>query len=117
MDLLKDWNIDRKNNVDTISKKVIDVFSRWFHCNLKCVNGDSDILKGVENLFGLPYTSSGFCAELGCRCNGDWRYKYMPDYQLNGLVLDQNGIVYAYFDNGNFEEDYLYLPIGTIKFD
>ena len=115
MELLKDWNIDRNNNADSISKKVIEVFEAWYKNNLLYVQGAD---KGTtEEIFGLPYTSSGFCAELGCRCNGDWRYKYMPDYHLNGLALDQNGVVYAYFDRGVFDEDYLYLPIGTIQFD
>lgn len=115
MELLKDWNIDRKNNVDTISKKVIDLFAKWYKDNLIHVCGQH--AGNVEEIFGLPYTSSGFCAELGCRCNSVWAYRLIPEYTLNGLALDQNGVVYAYFDNGNYEEDFLYVSIGVIDFD
>lgn len=115
MELLKDWNIDRKNNVETISKKIIPLFDKWRKDNLIHICGQKT--GTVEEVFGLPYTSSGFCAELGCRCNSIWAYRSIPEYSLNGIGLTEHGVVVAYFDNGNYEDDFLYVTIGTIDFD
>lgn len=115
MELLKDWNIDRKNNVETISKKIIPLFEKWYKDNLIHICGQK--VGSVEEVFGLPYTSSGFCAELGCRCNSCWAYRDIPRYTLDGIGLTKHGGVIAYFDDGNCETDYLYVTIGMIIFD
>lgn len=115
MELLKDWNIDRKNNVETISKKVIALFEKWYKDNLIHICGQR--AGNVEEIFGLPYTSSGFCAELGCRCNSAWAYRWNVEFTLDGLGMTEEGNVYAYFDRGLFGEDFLYVNIGKIDFD
>ena len=108
MELLKEWN-----DFENIEKQVISAFKKWWRDNLEYRCGQS--YGTIEQIFGLPYTSSGMCAELGCRCNSSWAYKYMPEYQLCGLAVSENGFIVAFFDNDNFYDDFLYIPIGKIR--
>ena len=108
MELLKEWN-DFENQ----QKQVIKAFSEWWFRNLEFKNGTE--YGKLEDIFGFPYTSSGEFAELGCRCNSSWVYKWVPEYQLGGLCISENGFIYAYFDNGKIEDDLWFIAIGKIK--
>lgn len=108
MKLLTEWN-----DFENTEKQVIKAFSEWWYRNLEYKAGTE--YGSLETIFGFPYTSSGMCAELGCRCNSSWVYKWIPEYQLCGLAVSEDGFIVAYFDNDNFDDDFLYIPIGKIK--
>lgn len=98
MEYLTEWT-----DFEQTYKKVILVFAKWQKDNLKITHGSlchrQNKIESMELTYGLPYTSSGICAELGC--TNVQAEKYNRDLKevmyFRCLRLDREGNVYAVF--------------------
>lgn len=94
MTYLKEWK-------DGIEEKVINIFSRWEKKNLVIVHGDRE--RTTSDTYGLPYTSSGFCAGLW-NSNVDARLKTDEQWQFKGVIMTEDNKVVAIFENNENKE-------------
>ena len=101
MKKLKEWYFD--NNGDVRERKVVSAFSRWYRKNITVTRGSG---RNVEEIFGLPYTSSSAYAALW-NCQGEAYLNADPQWKFNALAISEDGDILAVFDRedtGNFDE-------------
>lgn len=108
MELLKEWDYQ---HFEDYQKKVIMLFRDWYRQNLEYRHGQKT--GSVEDIFGLPYTSSSDFAAVW-NTNSEWVYKYMPDYHFRGLAISKDGWAVAYFNWSEYDFIDFYIPIGRV---
>ena len=106
MKLLTEWA-----DFENLQRKAINALRDWYRVNLQWVAGSHH--GDVEEVFGLPYTSSGSFAGLW-QTNSEWHYRFIPKYRFSGVAIGDDGIIYAVLD-AEFTDPDIFIPIGTIK--
>lgn len=89
---LKNWYFDDKGH--TREREVQAVFSKWHKGKLRITHGSG---RTVEDIFGLPYTSSGEFAALW-NCQAEAILIASPQWKFNYLALSKDNEVVAGFD-------------------
>ena len=109
MNRLKEWYFD--GNGYKRQEKVIKAFSKWYRSNLRITRGSGN---NVEEIFGLPYTSSSSYAALW-NCQAEAELKQDAQWKFNALAITEDNKIIAIFDRedtGIFDD--LEIEIGTI---
>lgn len=101
MNKLKDW-YPIEQDVDATQKKVEKLFSNWYRKELAITRGSG---RNVEEIFGLPYTSTSEWAGIW-NCQAEARLKTDLQWSFLGLAITEDREVVAVFDRedtGNFD--------------
>lgn len=84
MRLLKDWYTETASGYET-ERDAIGTLNGWYKRNLEITHGSG---KTVEEIFGLPYTStSEFAAVWNCQAAA--HYKGNPQMAFEGVALSE----------------------------
>lgn len=101
MKKLTDWYIDDKGYKR--EKQVQKAFQKWYRTHLHITHGSG---RTVEEIFGLPYTSSSSCAMLG-NCQAEATLVSDPQWKFDYLAISNDMEILAVFEReetGNFDE-------------
>lgn len=92
MKLLKDWYKETNNGYET-ERDAIGTLNGWYKKNLVITHGSGNT---VEEIFGLPYTStSDFAAVWNCQAAS--HYKGNPQMAFEGVALSETKQFVAVF--------------------
>lgn len=109
MRLMKDWYEDGRGYAR--QKDAIGTLEGWYRKNLTITYGNG---KNVEEIFGLPYTSSSSHAMIG-NCQAEAHYKGNPQMHFHHVAITESGkyivAVFMVYDlEGNeVGEAYVYM--------
>lgn len=95
---------------NTLESKILDSFSNWRKQNLDV----TEYVQNEKDYFGFAYNDTSDFAGLWC-CSKECHYKWIPEYVFQGLVYDEDFIMYAIFDNKWNETRR--VPIGCLDSD
>ncbi|MFR3441772.1 MAG: hypothetical protein ACLUOO_13050 [Coprococcus sp.] len=95
---------------NTLESKILDSFSNWRKQNLDV----TEYVQNEKDYFGFAYNDTSDFAGLWC-CSKECHYKWIPEYVFQGLVYDEDFIMYAIFDNKWNETRR--VPIGCLDGD
>lgn len=113
---LKDWYTD--NHGDEREKRVKEVFSKWYKRNLVIVRGEG---RTVEDIFGLPYTSSSDFAALW-NCQAKAYYKDDERFFFEYIAITEDFDIIVGLQTENEEETkeiwigYCIIPLTYSEF-
>ena len=102
MNKIRDW-FPIYNDVEKVEKKAIRAFERWYKANLTIIHGSG---RNVEEIFGLPYTSSSDWAAIW-NCQAEAYLNSDPQWKFRCLAISENNEILANFDRedtGNFDD-------------
>ena len=111
MKRLTDW-YPIENDVEKTSEKVIKAFKNWYKGNITITHGSG---RDVEEIFGLPYTSSSDWAALW-NCQAEAYLNSDSQWKFNCLAISEDLEILANFDRedtGNFDNKD--IVIGHIR--
>ena len=93
---LKDWYADGKGYER--ERDVVGTLQAWYDKGNLVVNKrhGSTYGKGVEDIFGLPYTSSSSFAAIW-NTNVEAHYVMNPALKFEGVAISEKGDIIAYF--------------------
>ena len=92
MRLLKDWDKETNSGYET-ERDAIGTLRGWYKKNLVITHGSGE---SVEEIFGLPYTStSDFAAIWNVQASA--HYKGNPQLAFEGVALREDGRFVAVF--------------------
>ena len=98
---LKDWYTD--NHGDEREKRVKEVFSKWYKRNLVIVRGEG---RTVEDIFGLPYTSSSdFAALWNCQAKAYYKDNEKFFFEYLAITDDFNIVVGLQTENEEITQE------------
>lgn len=109
MKLKAEWN-----DVEKTSKELMMLFNSWRLSNLRILRGKG---RTLEDIFGLPYTSSGEYAAIW-NCQGEAVYKWSDEWKFECLTVSEKNDAIAIFEHedGTMEKlDRMYVIIGKVS--
>ena len=93
MKLLKDWYRETASGYET-ERDAVGTLQTWYDKgNLRVTHGSG---KNVEEIFGLPYTSSSDFAAIW-NTNATAHYRNNPEMVFDGVAVTDKGIMVAVF--------------------
>ena len=101
MKKIKEW-YDLEKDVDKTITKVEKAFSKWYKKNITITYGSG---RNVEEMFGLPYTSSSAWAGIW-NCQAQAYLNEDPQWKFLGLGITEDREIVAVFDRedtGHFD--------------
>ena len=110
MNFRKDWETIDGFTYEEVVSRVINIFAKWEKSNLIITYGRRE--KTTSDTYGLPYTSSGDFASLGCHCNVNAVLKSDNNYVIYEIAITENNEIVAYLTDA--DENEKYIVIGTL---
>lgn len=108
MKLKKKWN-----DVEKTSKELCRQFNIWRLSNIRITYGTG---RTVEEIFGLPYTSSSSFAAIW-NCQAEAVYKWSDEWRFEALAVSETNDAIAIFEHedGTADKmDRMYIIIGKV---
>ena len=93
MKRIKEW-FDIMHDVEEVSDQAIKAFTNWYKRNITITHGSG---RDVEEIFGLPYTSSTDWAGLW-NCQADAYLNEDPQWKFECLAVSEDMEILAVFD-------------------
>lgn len=103
----RDWETINGFTCEEVINKVTNIFAAWEKKNLVITYGRRK--RTTSDTYGLPYTSSGDFAGLGCHCNVNAVLKNDRNYVIYELAITENNEVVAYLTDANENEKYILI--------
>lgn len=110
MNFRKDWETIDGFTYEEVVNRVINIFAKWEKSNLIITYGRRE--RTTSDTYGLPYTSSGVFASLGCHCNVNAVLKSDNNYVIYEIAITENNEIVAYLTDA--DENEKYIVIGTL---
>lgn len=107
---LNNWENVEGYTFEEIQSKVINTFAKWEKSNLIITTGQRE--RTTSDTYGLPYTSSGSFAGLGCHCNVNAVLKADKNFVIYELAINEDLEIVAYLTDEDDNEKY--IVIGRI---
>lgn len=111
MNKIKEW-FDIEHDVERTSNRALKAFERWYRGNITITHRSG---RDVEEIFGLPYTSTSDWAGLW-NCQAEAYLNEDPQWKFECLAISEDMEILAVFDRedtGNFDNKE--IVIGKIK--
>lgn len=103
----KDWETINGFTYEEVINRVTNIFAVWEKRNLIITYGRRE--RTTSDIYGLPYTSSGAFASLGCNCNVNAALKNDRNYVIYELAITENNEVVAYLTDADENEKYIMI--------
>ena len=107
MKFRKDWETINGFTYEEVLNKVANVFSKWEKSNLIITCGRRE--KTTNDTYGLPYTSSGTFAGLGCHCNVNAVLKSDENFIAYEIAVTEENEVVVYLTDADENEKYIVI--------
>lgn len=107
MKFRKDWETIDGFTYEEVKNRVTNVFAKWEKSNLIITRGRRE--RTTSDTFGLPYTSSGVFASLGCHCNVNAVLKSDKNYVIYELAVSEENEIVAYLTDADENEKYIVI--------
>ena len=103
---LNNWENVEGYTFEEIQSKVVNAFAKWEKSNLIITTGQRE--RTTSDTYGLPYTSSGTFAGLGCHCNVNAVLKSDSSFVYE-LAITEDFEIVAYFTDAEENEKYIVI--------
>ena len=107
MKFKNDWTKIDGFTYEEVEKKVVNIFAKWERNNLKITHGRREIT--TSDTYGLPYTSSGTFAGLGCHCNVNAVLKSDESFVAYEIAVTEENEVVVYLTDADENEKYIVI--------
>lgn len=107
MNFRKDWETINGFTYEEVVKRVSNIFAKWEKSNLIITYGRRE--RTISDTYGLPYTSSGDFASLGCHCNVNAVLKSDNNYVIYEIAITEDNEVIAYLTDTDENEKYIVI--------
>lgn len=103
----KNWEAIDGFTYEEVINRVTNIFAKWEKTNLIITYGRRERI--TSDTYGLPYTSSGDFASLGCHCNVNAVLKSDGNYVIYELAITEDNEIIAYLTDADENEKYIVI--------